>query len=140
LEFGAEDTKLRGVDDEANVLELNNVGYSLSSVVDANVGAHTFTGSTGAADAVLISAPTTNGTLVAALAQFPVTLIASAPAAAPATGQLSNAGDPTDNSFEIIWRVGTSEVAGMNQTKLIDVGAKPDRYVTNVFFDLQMEP
>ena len=140
LEFGAEDGELRGVDDETNTLALNNVGYSLSSTVDANAGAHTFVGSVAGADAVLVSAPTTDGTVVAALAQFPTTLIAAAAVAGGGAGTQSNAGDPTDNSFEIIWRVGTSEVAGMNQTKLIDVGAKPDRYVTNVFFDLQMEP
>ena len=72
IHMGAEDANLIGTDNTANVLALNNVGYSLTSD-----GTHTIFNSGGAAAAVanevLISTPTTDGTVIAALTQFPGT-------------------------------------------------------------------
>ena len=50
----------------------------------------------------------------------------------------ANAGDATDNAFTMTWRCGTAEGTGtpMNTDKLIEQGLAPDRYVTNVLFNL----
>lgn len=135
LDYGSEMALFRGVDNPANVLTIDNVGYQL-----INVGVHTI-GAT-AADQ-LISAPTNNATEVAALEAYPVTLIADA---GNVGNGLANAGDVTDNAFQLRWRCGTQESAGlttpMNQVSLLDQSPspQPDRYITNVLFELVSTP
>jgi hypothetical protein len=124
LDYGAEDATFIGVDNPANIgLTLDNVGFSLAST-----GAHSF-------GTELLSVPTNGGTEVAALQAYaPVALITDGGNAA------ANAGDATDNAFTMTWRCGTAEGTGlttpMNQVKLIEQGLTPDRYVTNVLFNL----
>ena len=130
LQYGAEDAALQGVDDPANTLALDNVGFSLSSV-NAATG-HDFTGGTAGGDLTLQSTITSHGANVAGLGTFPATLITKN-IQGDAAG--SNAGDASDNSFQMIWRIGTAE-GTMSATKLIEANSKPDRYVTNVLFNL----
>ena len=123
LDYGAEETTFIGVDDPGNVgFLLNNVGYSLVST-----GTHVF-------GTELVSAPTNNGAEVAALEAYPTILITDGANAA------ADAGDATDNAFTMTWRCGTKEGTGlttpMNPTALIEQGLAPDRYVTNVLFNL----
>ena len=135
IHMGAEDATLIGTDDAANIMALNNDGYSLTAD-----GTHTIFNSAGvavaAADEVLISTPTTDGTAIAALTQFPGTtaLIDFNPAGPANEG---NAGDIADNAFSIFWRVGTLET-DMNPVALIEQNLANDRYVTNILFDLQL--
>jgi hypothetical protein len=135
IHMGAEDATLIGTDDPANTMPLNNVGYSLTS--DGN---HTIFNSLGgvaaAANEVLISTPTTDGSAITALTQFPgaAALIDMNPAPPANEG---NAGDIADNTFSIFWRVGTSET-DMNPVALIEQNRPNDRYVTNILFDLQL--
>ena len=117
LQYGAEEATFIGVDNPANTLALDNVGFVLTST-----GTHAF-------GTELVSAPTTNGAAVADLDAYPTALIADGANAA------ANAGDATDNAFSMTWRVGTAE-ADMNGTKLIEQSVTPDRYVTNVLFNL----
>ena len=123
LDYGAEDATFIGVDNPANIgLTLDNVGFSLAST-----GTHAF-------GTELASLPTNAGVEVAALQAYPVALINDGGNAA------ANAGDATDNAFTMTWRCGTAEGTGlttpMNQVKLIEQGLAPDRYVTNVLFNL----
>jgi len=123
LMYGAENGFFIGVDDGTtpNQLALDNVGLQLSEN-----GAHTF--GTGE----IISAPTTDGTVVADLDQYPVELIGWD------NGGASNAGDEADNDFTITWRCGTVE-GDMNAVSLIEqTTIDPDRYVVNVLFELQI--
>jgi hypothetical protein len=119
LQYGAEEATFIGVDNPASTLALNNVGFNLAST-----GTHVF-GNAGE----LVSAPTTSGTVIADLDAYPTALIADNGQAA------ANAGDATDNAFTITWRVGTAE-GDMNAIKLIEQSVTPDRYVTNVLFNL----
>ena len=123
LDYGAEDATFIGVDNPANTaLTLDNVGFSLTST-----GAHAFA-------TELVSAPTNGGAEVAALQAYPVVLIADGGNAAAA-----NAGDATDNAFTMTWRCGTLEggaTTPMNTLALIEQGITPDRFVTNVLFNL----
>lgn len=123
IDYGAEDATFIGVDNPGNTgLALNNVGYSIVSG-----GAHAF-------GTELTSTPTNDGAEVAALETYPTILMTDGGNAA------ANAGDATDNSFTMTWRCGTAEGTGlttpMNQTALIEQGLTPDRYVTNVLFNL----
>ena len=123
LAYGAEDATFIGVDNPGNLtFLLNNVGFSLASL-----GAHAF-------GTELISAPTNAGVEVAALQVYPIALITDGGNAA------ANAGDKTDNEFTMTWRCGTAEstllTTPMNQVKLIEQGITPDRFVTNVLFNL----
>ena len=123
LDYGAEDATFIGVDNPANIgLTLDNVGFSLAST-----GTHIF-------GTELASIPTNAGAEVAALQAYPVVLLTDGGNAA------ANAGDATDNAFTMTWRCGTAEGTGlttpMNQVKLIEQGLAPDRYVTNVLFNL----
>ena len=124
LDYGAEDATFIGVDNPGNTaFLLNNVGFSLAST-----GAHAF-------GTELVSLPTNGGTEVAALQAYaPVALITDGANVA------ANAGDATDNAFTMTWRCGTAEGTGlttpMNQVKLIEQGITPDRFVTNVLFNL----
>ena len=117
LQYGAEEATFIGVDNPASTLALNNVGFNLAST-----GTHAF-------GTELVSAPTTGGTVIADLDVYPTALIADGANAA------ANAGDATDNAFTMTWRVGTAE-GDMNAIKLIEQSATPDRYVTNVLFNL----
>lgn len=121
LSYGSEEATFIGTDNPANTLALDNVGFNLASN-----GAHTF----GAANQI-VSAPTTDGTVIADLDVFPTVLMTDAGTAT------ANAGDATDNSFTITWRCGTVE-GGMNATSLLDQNPSPtpDRYITNVLFEL----
>jgi len=130
LQYGAEDAALQGVDNPANTLDLDNVGFSLTSV-NAAAG-HDFTGAAAGGDKTLQSTITSHGTAIAGLTAFPATLITKN-VQADAAG--SNAGDASDNSFQMIWRIGTAE-GTMNAVKLIEANATPDRYVSNVLFNL----
>lgn len=137
LNFGSEEATFIGTDDPTAVLALNNVGYTLESV-----GAHGFeaAGAIQGTDitAELWSAPTVNGTEVAGLTAYPDLLIDD-------NGGLlgdANAGDGADNSFQMVWRCGTAEVSAgipnMVATSILnqDPSPAPDRYVTNVLFEL----
>jgi len=123
LSYGSEEATFIGTDNPANTLLLDNVGFELNET-----GAHNFV-------TEFLSVPTTDGADVAALEVFPVVLLTDA-------GLVSaNAGDVTDNAFNIEWRCGTVEVAGafpMNAVSLLDQipSPTPDRYVTNVLFEL----
>lgn len=126
LTYGSEQPTFIGTDDPVNTLLLDNVGFSLSIT-----GTHVF----GAANEI-ISAPTNDGADVTALQVFPTVLMTGAGAA------ISNAGDITENAFQMIWRCGTTEAAGvtpMNTVSLLDQvpSPTPDRYVTNVLFELE---
>ena len=123
LDYGAEDATFIGVDNPANTaFTLDNVGFSLGET-----GAHAF-------GTELASIPTNAGAEVAALQAYPVVLLTDGGNAA------ANAGDATDNAFTMTWRCGTAEGTGlttpMNQLKLIEQGITPDRFVTNVLFNL----
>lgn len=129
LSYGADEATFIGVDDPSNQLDLDNVGFSLVSN-----GAHIL-GATATDE--IVSAPTVNGTEVAALEQFPVVLITDA------GNPLASAGDITDNDFTLTWRAGTAEVgatapATMNPVVLLEqtTSPTPDRYIANVLFEL----
>jgi hypothetical protein len=134
LNYGAEEATFIGTDDPTNMLDLANVGYTLEST-----GGHDFeTGLGQGTDptAQLWSAPTVNGTEVAGLENYPALLIDDNGVAA------ANAGDGTDNAFQIVWRCGTAEVSAgipnMVATSILDQDPSPapDRYVANVIFEL----
>ena len=132
VQYGAEDATFIGVDDPTNnTLALDNVGFQVVSN-----GAHTLDafakGATAGAE--LWSAPTTGGTVVADLDVYPINLLEDNDDAA------ANAGDENDNDFTINWRCGTAE-GDMNATALIDQtpSPTPDRYVTNVLFELSID-
>ena len=123
LDYGAEDATFIGVDNPGNTaFTLDNVGFSLGET-----GAHAF-------GTELASVPTNAGVEVAALQAYPIVLITDGANVA------ANAGDATDNAFTMTWRCGTAEGTGlttpMNQVKLIEQGITPDRFVTNVLFNL----
>jgi hypothetical protein len=133
LNYGSEEATFVGTDDPTATLALNNVGYTLSSE-----GTHLFEAGIvqGAGTGELWSAPTENGTAVAGLEAYPVALIDDNGLAA------ANAGDGVDNSFQMIWRCGTGETSGnpneMEAESILnqDPSPAPDRYVTNVLFEL----
>jgi len=123
LVYGAENTDFIGVDDGTtpNTLALNNVGLQI-----VENGVHTF------ATDEIISGPTTDGTVVADLDQYPQELLGWDNAGD------SNAGDEADNDFTIQWRCGTAE-GDMNGVSLLEqTGIDPDRYVVNVLFELKI--
>jgi hypothetical protein len=140
LNYGAEEATFIGTDDPTNTLDLANVGYTLTAT-----GTHNFE-TPGAAQgtdltAELFSTPTDNGSLVAGLENYPALLIDDNTLG---LGGNANAGDGTDNAFQIVWRCGTGPVeAGaapvpMVSTSLLDQDPSPapDRYVANVIFEL----
>ena len=121
-----------------NLLLLDNVGYSITET-----GTHQFeTGLAKGATATeeLWSIPTNSATEIAALQAYPVVLIEDND-----SGTQANAGDETDNAFQLVWRCGTVEAQGgttpMNPQNLIDQqpSPTPDRYVVNVLFDLSID-
>ena len=138
ITYGAEELTFIGTDNPANTLTLDNVGFSI-----VNSGTHTF--ETGGAKGTtageeLWSIPTNSATEVAALQAFPIVLIEDND-----SGTQANAGDETDNAFQLVWRCGTVEAQGlttpMNAQNLIDQqpSPTPDRYVVNVLFDLSID-
>jgi hypothetical protein len=145
IDWGSEYAEFIGTDDPANRLNLNNVGLTL-----VNRGDYAFApadeipgGATVAAR--LNSRTTNNATQVTALQQYP-----APQALINDNGQdLSNAGDMNNNNFSILWRCGTSEEpdpgsvgthTSMNEYSLLNQGnITPDRYVTNVVFELRRE-
>jgi hypothetical protein len=149
IDWGAEEATFRGTDNPANNLDLDNVGLSI-----AEFGTHNFEatatakgGSTTAAAATgfeLFSGPTDNGISTTALVVYPaaVALIEDNDDVNDA-----NAGDGADNSFRILWRCGTTEsgngnnqVVAMETVSLLNQGnIVPDRYVTNVVFELRRD-
>lgn len=137
ITYGSEEATFIGTDNPAHTLALNNVGFSLD-----NVGSHTFNATAVKAATVgasLFSAPTDNTVNVAALEDYPELLIEDNDRA-----DVSNAGDATENSFSLLWRCGTTETAGttpMNTVSLLNQQPSPlpDRYVTNVIFELAID-
>lgn len=148
IEWGAEEADFIGTDNPTQTLDLNNVGFQL-----VNLGTHDFEVSgVGAevknttADAELYSAGTDQTESVCALLAYP--------AADPLIednddADQANAGDITENSFELLWRCGTTEAGQdnggavavgpnpMNALSLLNQGnIRPDRYVANVVFEL----
>lgn len=142
LTYGAETATFQGTDNPANTLALDNVGYLLTET-----GAHDFeAGAQGATTAELYSAPTNGGAEIAALEVYPQVLIEDNDQVG--ADAASNAGDASDNLFQMSWRVGTKEnsVGGtvartMNPVALIDQSPSPaaDRYVANVLFELSID-
>ena len=141
LDYGAEEATFIGTDNPGNTLLLDNVGFTL-----VNQGTHNFAaaGSVPGADqtAELNSPVTDNANEVAGLENYNATLITDNQSVLPA-GAGANAGDGTENSFDIVWRCGTTEAGGaapipMNTVSLLDQSPSPtpDRYVTNVIFEL----
>ncbi len=135
LTYGSEEATFIGTDNPGNTLTLDNVGFDI-----VEGGAHGFdlVAKNTTAGAQLWSAPTVGGAQVTALQAYPVVLIEDNDDA------LANAGDATDNSFTLTWRCGTAEagtIVPMNATKLIDQtpSPSPDRYVTNVIFELTID-
>ncbi len=136
INFGSEEGTFIGTDNPANTLELNNVGYTLVSN-----GTNTFEGAGGAkgttVGADLFSVVTDNGNEVAGLEEYPALLLEDNDQAAT-----SNAGDAAENSFRLVWRCGTAEAStaptAMEAASLLNQqpSPTPDRYVTNVIFEL----
>jgi len=133
LQYGAEGATMLDVDDPTNItMTLDNVGFSLTES-----GAHGFSAA-GAVSGVaeLASTPTDAATSVIGLQQYPVVLIDDAGAAS------ANAGDGSDNNFQMVWRCGTAEAVtgagtpAMNTAALIEQGLPSSRYVANVLFNL----
>lgn len=124
LHMGAEDATLIGTDNPANTLALNNVGFLLTfngnwtvastnlamgaGYATANVAEDNLIQFTGAAGDVLLQ-----------------------------NGALNNGGDILDNDFTLNWECGTTD-GTMNATAIIDQipAVDADRYVTNVFLDI----
>lgn len=137
LRYGSEEATFIGTDDPGNTLDLANVGFTLSATGHNFEGAANPQGTT--ADAELWSDPTVNGTEITGLEDFPATLIDDNGVAA------ANAGDADDNAFQIVWRCGTAEATAaavaMVTTSLLDQDPSPtpDRYVTNVIFELSVD-
>ena len=141
LTYGSETADFQGTDDPSHILSLDNVGFALSTLA-----AHSFESSAtkGTSSAELYSHPTKGGQEVAALQAYPTLLIEDNNQAGAAVGH-SDAGDASDNSFKMSWRVGTKEsqlkTTPMNSVAIIDqtTSPSPDRYVASVVFDLEMD-
>jgi len=133
--FGAEDATLIGTDNAANTMALNNVGFSVNwTAVGLNGCCAAGNNVTGGTACATCAASGAFG-VPAALQQWNGvrTLLTK--------GALTNGGDVTDNAFTINWEVGTSAagVPAMNATDILQSvpEIQPDRYVTNILFDLQ---
>lgn len=149
IDWGAEEATFIGSDNATNTMALTNVGFSLTES-----GAHDFEGTgnakaTSAAAGVgtgaeLFSGVTDNANSVTALVPYPsiTSLIEDNDDVDDA-----NAGDAQDNTFRLLWRCGTTEagngnlnVTAMNAVSLINQGnIVPDRYVTNIVFELKRD-
>lgn len=135
LNYGSEQATFIGTDDPANTLDLDNVGYTLVAT-----GVHNFDAVAQGTDAnAELWSPTTlaGGLEVAGLEDYPAILITDN------GGTDANAGSGADNAFQMIWRCGTEEVSAtapvpMNALNILNQATSPtpDRYVTNVIFEL----
>ena len=133
LSYGSEQTEFVGTDNPTNTLLLDNVGYELVAT-----GTHQFDAALGIDPTAELWSPTTlGGAVVAGLIAYPQVLITDN------TTVVANAGSGVENGFQMIWRCGTSEddvtaVPPMNDTDILnqDPSPDPDRYVTNVIFEL----
>ena len=140
LNYGSQEATFIGTDDPGNVLALNNVGFTLAQTA---AGGHDFEGAANpqgtTADAELWSLPTINGTEITALTAYPTALIEDN------DGDEANAGDADDNTFQLVWRCGTVEAtASANTMAAVSIldqepSPAPDRYVTNVIFELGVD-
>lgn len=148
LDMGAEDANLIGTDNPANVLALDNVGFTLLWTGSAGAA-----GCCGAGD----DATTLNGAYAdcatAAGAQGNANALLGY--TGPLTcvlldaGATDNAGDILENAFSIIWEAGTgggtafppvaSASSPMNAQSLLDQNVLPDRYTTNVLLELEAQ-
>ena len=132
LDFGAEASALMGTDNFANTMALDNIGYTVG-VVGANtccVAAVNNISATSNAVAIGLAGGTPNG-----LEQFNFGVFAN-PLLSNGTGNFGNA---AANDFFIHWECGTDIPGGsvpMNTAFLLDQSLAPDRYVTNVFLDV----
>lgn len=138
LTYGSEEATFIGTDNPANNLTLDNVGFDL-----INNGTHTFEGAGQPQGTTvgtsLYSAPSDNANDITALQAYPIVLIEDNNDAT-----VSNAGDAVENSFSLLWRCGTVENTGttpMNDQSLLNQqpSPNPDRYVTNVLFELGVD-
>jgi len=140
ITYGSEEATFIGTDNPGNTLLLDNVGFTI-----VNNGAHAF--ETGAAQGTTAGQVLWDeqqnagvGDAPAALVAYPADLIEDNDDPA-----LANAGDAGDNDFTLVWRCGTGEdtngINPMNSSAIIDqtVSPTPDRYVTNVLFELSVD-
>ncbi|HEY4798861.1 MAG TPA: hypothetical protein VII99_07280 [Bacteroidia bacterium] len=138
LHFGAEDATLKGTENPANTLPLDNVGFQI-----AWNGVGTTCGIAAAAN----NATTAGGPYISTITPVSCGLKVFTNTGAVMTdvllsaGALGNGGDITKNAFQIKWECGTMVVAGattpMHGTSILAQSPTPDRYTTNVFLDLK---
>ena len=130
LNFGADQATFIGTDNPANLLPLNNVGFTLieNGVYTTGAGNNLISTLTGDFSA----------TSVSALLAYPQILINK--------GALTNAGDVLDNNFTIFWQCGTASLQGlapiaMNTIKIINLPSSPapDNYIANIIFELEAQ-
>lgn len=143
VQYGAENATFIGTDNPANTMALDNVGLRLvNNGTHAMEGTGTAGGAGTTAASELYSNITDNTNSVTALQAYPQVLVGNN------KGTNSNAGDATDNSFTVYWRCGTTEnsdAAALNETPMqaltiLNQGdIVPDRYVTNIVFELQRD-
>lgn len=140
LYFGAEDPVLMPTDNPSHGAQfpmsmvgipLNNVGYVITSI-GTNVIASGGGSPTGLGDDSDINP---NG-----LGQFGVTPSQNPLMSAMLGNGTGNAGDFTDNAFQINWECGVGAATGAgnptNGFSLLMQNIHPDRYVTNVLIDV----
>ncbi len=125
LHLGAEDATFFGTDDPGRTLTLNNVGFQ----VTFNAGAFSVASTNYALGAGYPSAVAA----VNALIQFTGT----AADRLFLNGAINNGGDINDNNFYLHWHCGDKQ-GTMNAVAIIDQipSVVADRYVTNVFLDI----
>jgi hypothetical protein len=130
LNFGADQATFIGTDNPANLLPLNNVGFTLIENGVYNTGAFSN----------LISPLTVDFSpaAVSALLAYPQILINK--------GALTNAGDVLDNNFTIFWQCGTAALPTsapnpMNTINIINLPSSPvpDNYIANIIFELEAQ-
>jgi len=140
LSYGSEQATFIGTDNPGNTLALNNVGFEIANILTGHTweGAGNAKGTT--AGTSLFSVPTNNANEVAGLEVYPADLIEDN------DDPIANSGDATENSFTLIWRCGTVEIGAtvgetMAATSILnqDPSPNPDRYVTNVLFELAVD-
>lgn len=132
LHFGAEDALMTGTDNPGNTIDINNVGFTVTwgGTNSCCAAASQVSGVTGNYNTA------TAGGLACGLKRF----------AGDGTDLLftdggtlaGSGGDIANNAFIINWECGTMKAGTtlMNPVSLLAQSPKPDRYVTNVFMDL----
>ena len=129
MKYGAEDATLVATDNRAalTAFNLKNIGYKVT-----NIGTNKVEDTGGAvvgATTDLIDDATTNFN---GLEAYPVTLMA------PKAGS-KNGGDVAQNSFSMLWQCGVPGITGTHPTlgtSILSQNLTPDRYVTNVLFEI----